>query len=161
MHRRVDQNDYRGLVRAKGIIDNAFSSDDTDWLQAEQMDLHDASTAVARLLDSLRQETAVRAIASNIVTAAWQGRTSERHHVRRAVEACSTCGCGFSYGAPMRPDGFQKGDRVRRKSDGMEGTVDYVGSGPKGDSLSVLWDNPVQRMMGPDIIKPGTVEKSV
>jgi hypothetical protein len=54
--------------------------------------------------------------------------------------------------------GFREGDRVRRKRDGMEGEVTYVGSGPRGDALSVLWDNPVQRLLGPDIVLPGSVE---
>jgi len=209
------------LAQAKNIVDAAFSSEGTDWFRTEQMDLHDASSAMARLLDSLRQETPVKAIASRIMTAAWQDRLpkgvqewlkrrrndknhpdipenirhvtdwdevarllpkdgSEEHsdvpedirHITdwgrvkklvknqasQIVESCSTCGCGFS--APMSLNGFQEGDRVRRKPDGMEGTVYYVGSGPKGDSLSVLWDNPAQRIMGPDIVKPGTVEKA-
>ena len=54
--------------------------------------------------------------------------------------------------------GFREGNRVRRKRDGMEGEVTYVGSGPRGDSLSVMWDNPVQRVLGPDIVHPGSVE---
>ena len=168
MQRRVDQTDYSNLMRAKDIIDAAFSSDGTDWFQAEQMDLHDASSAMSRLLNSLQQETLIRAIASRIVTAAWQDRLpkgmpeSIRHitdwgRAKKLVESCSTCGCGFS--APMSLDGFQEGDRVRRRSDGMEGAVDYVGSGPKGDSLSVLWDNPTEQIMGPDIVKPSAVEK--
>lgn len=142
MQRHIDQDD-------------TFSNEGTDWFPTEQMDLRDASSAMSRLLDSLRQETPIKAIASRIVATA-------RHPIRscaaRIVESCSTCGCGF--GAPMSLDGFQERDRVRRKSDGMEGTVDYVGSGPKGDSLSVLWDNPAQRIMGPDIVRPGTVEKT-
>lgn len=55
---------------------------------------------------------------------------------------------------------FRKGDRVRRKRDGMEGEVTYVGSGPRGDALSVLWDNPIQRLLGPDIVSPGSVEST-
>jgi len=53
---------------------------------------------------------------------------------------------------------FREGDRVRRRRDGMEGKVTYVGSGPRGDALSVLWDNPAQRILGPDIVPPGSVE---
>lgn len=72
MQRRVDPDDHRSLVQAKGIIDDAFSSEGTDWFPAEQADLHDASSAMARLLDSLRQEAPVKAIAARIVVAAWQ-----------------------------------------------------------------------------------------
>lgn len=161
MQRRVDQADYSNLARAKDIIDAVFSSDGTDWFQAEQMDLHDASSTMSRLLSSLQQETLIKSIASRIVTAACQDRLpqNDKKHpdISRIVESCSTCGCGFS--APMSLGGFQERDRVRRKSDGMEGTVDYVGSGPGGGSLSVRWDNPTERIMGPDIVKPSTVEK--
>lgn len=79
MQRRVDPEDYRSLTRAKGIIDDAFSGGGTDWFPGEQVDLHDAASAVARLLDSLQQETPIKAIASRIVTADW-GRVKELTH---------------------------------------------------------------------------------
>lgn len=71
---------------------------------------------------------------------------------------CGECFKAWGYRAAGL-QGFQKGDRVRRKSDGMEGEVFYVGSGPKGDKVSVIWGNPVQRILGPDIVSPGSIER--
>jgi len=58
--------------------------------------------------------------------------------------------------------GLVKGDKVRvtkGKMKGLKGVVTYVGSGPKGDKVSVRIDHPVHRMMGPALVDPKILVK--
>lgn len=69
MRRRVDTADFRALEEAKVIVDRAFGSEGTQWFPDELNDLHEAASALARAISSLRQETAIRAIAHRIILA--------------------------------------------------------------------------------------------
>jgi len=74
MKRRVNTEDFRSLGNAKEIVDRAFDSD-TQWFPDELSDLHAVSSALARTLSSLEQETAIQAIAHRIIA---QPTTTEK-----------------------------------------------------------------------------------
>lgn len=58
---------------------------------------------------------------------------------------------------------FKKGEKVKvtkGKYKGLTGVVDFVGSGPGQDQVSVDLDHPVHKMMGPAIISPNDIAKA-
>jgi len=97
---------------------------------------------------------------SEVPTGRWSEVEAEAgRHVYKRDPARHFAGKGRS----ARAIDFRVGDHVvvmGGPGRGLHGVVTYVGSGPRGDMVSVDLDHPVHRMTGPAILHPRDLRRT-